>query len=259
MSVANSQSLGQFLKERRILTRAFTERLQAAAGKDDLDAIFDELGQLRSSIKDIVKPHSDQLRNDQWIELQSELNAELDASLSAAVSALIECRMRSLAESAQRDPLTTLLNRAAFDRRLSDEVERARRYRREMSVVLFDVDRFKLVNDRFGHPAGDQVLLKVADTLQRSLRQSDSVYRYGGDEFAAICPETNGGAVISFLRRIELNVMEKSDQVDCLSSISISWGIASFPHDANQADELLMIADQRLYDCKREHHKNIER
>ncbi len=259
MSAPNTQYLRRFLNERQISTHAFNERLQSAAGKDDLDAIFDELGQLRSFIKEAFNLLSDQLSSNQWIELQSELNAELDASLSAAISALIERRMRSLTESAQRDPLTTLLNRVAFDRRLSDEVERARRYRREMSLVLFDVDRFKLVNDRFGHLAGDQVLLKVAVTLQSSLRQSDAVYRYGGDEFAAICPETNGEAVVSLLRRIELNVRGENDLVDCSNRISISWGIASHPHDAIEANELLMIADKRLYDCKREHHKSIER
>jgi diguanylate cyclase (GGDEF)-like protein len=258
MSVSDSQYLRQVLKERQISVRVFNERLQSAAAKDNLDAIFDELVQLRSFIKDAFKPLSDRFSNDQWFELQSELNAELDASLSAAINVLIERRMRSLAECAQRDPLTTLLNRAAFDRRLSDEVERARRYQREISLVLFDVDRFKSVNDRFGHLAGDQVLLKVSATLQRSLRQSDAVYRYGGDEFAAICPETNGEAVTRLLRRIELNVRGESDQADGLNSITISWGVASYPHDAIEANELLMIADKRLYDCKREHHKSIE-
>jgi diguanylate cyclase (GGDEF)-like protein len=170
------------------------------------------------------------MSKDELIDFQSILGARLDEMLSG--------RIKRLLERFECDPVTGLPNRAAFNRRLGGEIERARRYGRELSVVLFDIDRFKSVNDRFGHQAGDRRLAEVASLLKSSLRRSDAVFRYGGDEFAAICPETSGAAMAHALRRLESNLPD------------LSWGVASFPADAALKDELIRLADDKLYACK---------
>ena len=91
---------------------------------------------------------------------------------------------------ADQDPLTTLPNRRAFMRELEAEVVRAGRYGHPLALVIGDVDDFKLINDTYGHPAGDQALCEVADTLRAGLRTSDAAFRLGGDEFALLLPET---------------------------------------------------------------------
>jgi diguanylate cyclase (GGDEF)-like protein len=150
-----------------------------------------------------------------------------------------------LTEAARRDSLTGLLNRAAFEERLNEEVLRAVRHGRELAVVMFDVDGFKSVNDRFGHQTGDRVLAGVAVALQSSFRQSDPVFRYGGDEFVALCPETSGAAIENVLQRLQERL-----QASNLPGITVSWGIASLPADAAKANELVKLADDRLYERK---------
>ncbi|MCI0338437.1 MAG: GGDEF domain-containing protein [Acidobacteria bacterium] len=255
MSVLTDQNFLRVMLEQREWLQALDHRLRSHASWDDLDLLFREFKLLRKSIAERVKLYSDQLIDEQLIELHSQLNAELDNYLTAVIRSFIEHRVQSVAEQAQRDPLTMLPNRAAFDRRLRDEVERARRYHRELSVAFFDIDRFKSVNDQFGHPAGDRVLLQVANILQSSLRQSDAPFRYGGDEFAAVCPETSGDAMQSLVYRIEMSFRERCDAAQFDGHIGISWGVASLPVDAIEADELICVADRRLYVCKKEHHR----
>ena len=96
----------------------------------------------------------------------------------------------SLNEHATRDWLTGLHNRRYFEETLSDHIEAASRYNRELSLVLFDIDRFKQINDTHGHEAGDEVLRQFADILKMTARKADIVCRFGGDEFAVILPET---------------------------------------------------------------------
>jgi len=229
----------------------------ASAGDRELETVFRDLAALRSSANDVVRRRANELSKGELIELQAGLNAKLDELLSVEIERLIERRALALAEQAERDPVTTLPNRAAFDRRLRVEIGRAQRYGRELSVVLFDVDRFKSVNDQFGHPAGDQALLQVARILKSSLRQSDAVFRYGGDEFAAVCPETSGEAMARVLRRLESNLRVPGIEAHLSRRLGLSWGAASFPADAVEEGELIRIADKRLYDCKRAHHRSL--
>ena len=223
----------------------------------ELETVFRNLAVLRSSVNDVVRRHANELSKGELIELQAGLNAKLDELFSVEIERLIERRALAIAEQAERDPVTMLPNRAAFDRRLRGEIARARRYGRELSVVLFDVDRFKSVNDEFGHPAGDQALWQVARILKSSLRQSDAVFRYGGDEFAAVCPETLGEAMTHVLRRLESNVRAWRIASHLSEHFGVSWGVASLPADAMNENELVRIADERLYACKRAHHRSL--
>lgn len=108
----------------------------------------------------------------------------------------------SLSEQATRDWLTGLYNRRYFEETLADHVAAAKRYGRELSLVLFDIDRFKQINDTHGHEAGDTVLKEVADLLESTTRAADIVCRYGGDEFAVILPETGKANAEHFVERV---------------------------------------------------------
>jgi len=248
----------------QILHQELERILNASGGAPDgenqtrdkeIETIFRDGAAIRMAANDAIRRYAEWMSKDELIEFQSVLSAKLDELLSAKISNLFGQRERALAEQAECDPVTALPNRAAFNRRLRDEIERARRYRRELSVVLFDVDRFKSVNDQFGHPAGDHILARVAGILKSSLRQSDTVFRYGGDEFAAVCPETSGDAMTHALRRLESNMSAWRLESHLLEHLDISWGIASFPADAVEENELISIADKRLYACKRAHYR----
>lgn len=257
MSILYSQRFRRVLQEQRASLREFGARLISIAHGDDFEMLMREIRLRRAQIADSIKNHATGIGHLELIELQSRLNSELDELVPPAIERFIEERTRSLTEEAQRDSLTRLYNRAAFDRRLCEEVERARRYRRELSLVLLDIDRFKTVNDQFGHQAGDRFLIQVASILQSSLRQSDAAFRYGGDEFAALCPETPGVAVVSVLRRIESGLKKYCLEARFNSRIGISWGIASFPVDATDISVLISLADSRLYNCKNDHHRSF--
>ena len=151
-----------------------------------------------------------------------------------------------LSNRALVDPVTGLANRRAFEMALSSEVERAKRYDRQIAFIIADIDDFKKINDTRGHPEGDRLLATVADVLAKTLRRTDRVFRYGGDEFVAICPETSSGTIVGALWRVEDNLKGIDDGI-----VSISWGISTLPEDGKDGASLIEIADQRLYSMKR--------
>jgi diguanylate cyclase (GGDEF)-like protein len=239
------------------LHEAATVRLRAgdqAAPNSTIDDLLTALASLRAMIVERAREHADHLNPTELIELQSVMQATLDERFAHALNHWLAQHTQALTAEARRDALTGLLNRAAFEQQLQDEIARARRYERTLAVALFDVDRFKLINDRFGHPAGDAALRSVARVLESSLRQSDAVFRYGGDEFAALCPETSGPVMARVLERLEEKLRESvaEQRADLLS---ISWGVAAWPTDALEVNDLLRVADARLYICKQEHHR----
>jgi len=143
----------------------------------------------------------------------------------------------SMSEQATRDWLTGLHNRRYFEETLKDHVEAARRYDRELSLVVFDIDRFKQINDGSGHAAGDTVLKHFADTLKSITRAADIVCRIGGDEFAAILPETGEPNAWKFVERVQAKQMYPT----------VSAGVAALP-SANlfsDADADLIVRKKR--------------
>src|SRR6266511_863048 len=211
LHIAKAESITKVLHEEieRILSAfgAASNNEDNATSDKEIEAIFRDASAVRLAANDAIRRYAGRMSKEELIELQAVLGAKLDELLSAKIGRLVERRSLAWAEQSERDSVTALPNRAAFNRRLRGEIERARRYRRELSVVLFDIDRFKSVNDRFGHPEGDRLLAEVANLLKSSLRQSDAVFRYGGDEFAALCPETSGEAMAHALRRFESNML----------------------------------------------------
>jgi two-component system cell cycle response regulator len=175
---------------------------------------------------------------------------------SATVLAmLLVSRAQSLQKLATTDPLTGVGNRAHFDRRVHAELERAIRYKRPLSLALVDVDHFKKFNDVHGHLVGDAVLQTVAMLLGRSLRRSDVVTRYGGEEFAVVLPEAGSAAARTKMDGVRKGVSGSALDLPTPREpdrLTISAGVATYPEDGTTVELLLAVADDRLLRAKRE-------
>jgi len=168
-----------------------------------------------------------------------------------AAVALANARMyQELEELASRDHLTGLLNLREFHESLTRELERCKRYGGRFSVVLFDLNRFKVVNDSRGHAEGDRVLQKAGEAIARTCRASDLAFRVGGDEFAYILPESGEEAAVAAAGRVRAELASMPERLDC------SYGITVWPEDGPERALLLGAADSRLYDMKREHERD---
>jgi diguanylate cyclase (GGDEF)-like protein len=147
------------------------------------------------------------------------------------------------------DGLTGLRNRRAFMRELEAEVQRALRYGRPLTLVLCDVDHFKLLNDTHGHSGGDRALCHVANVLKTALRAEDGAFRIGGDEFALLLPETTGSQAAAAVRRVSDAFETHTDPP--FTGLRVSCGVATLPADAADAETLIRQADLALYAEKR--------
>jgi two-component system, cell cycle response regulator len=161
---------------------------------------------------------------------------------------------RRLEELATTDPLTRVLNRRALAERLGVEMDRARRFSAELSVLLVDVDYFKQVNDTAGHLAGDEVLRQIAGLLAESVRSVDIVARYGGEEFVLILPETGlEGAKVFGERTCDRIAAYEFEASGRNIRLTVSVGLATFPSpQIASADDFLARADEALYRAKAE-------
>ena len=150
------------------------------------------------------------------------------------------------------DFVTGCYNRRAFEEHLTVELVRARRYERPLTMILMDLDDFKLVNDGLGHAAGDYTLKRVGEVLRAAFRTTDRVCRYGGDEFAVIFPETPKEEVVRLAERLRRQIAAIFPDQHNPIPISASIGVAGFPFDGAQADDLVQAADRALYRAKLE-------
>ena len=159
------------------------------------------------------------------------------------------------------DPLTDLFNRRFFHSALRKEIRRCRRNGMELSLLLLDLDKFKSVNDVYGHPFGDQVLRRAGQLVRRSVRESDIACRYGGEEFAVILPETGRLGAHTSAERVRQRVAEGIAERPIggrIVALTISGGIASLPEDGESADRLAKLADRALYRAKAAGRNRVE-
>lgn len=173
----------------------------------------------------------------------------LEALANQAAMAIANARLYELAIT---DGLTKLYIHRYFQARLEEEMNRARRYHAQLSLILFDIDHFKKFNDTYGHQQGDIVLIEVAKLIKHALRDNiDIPARYGGEEFAVILPETDSAGAQMVAERLRKNV-ENHDfpGQDSALKVTISLGIASYPDHAASRPLLIKKADVALYHCK---------
>lgn len=149
-----------------------------------------------------------------------------------------------------KDPLTGIFNRRHLEARLREEVERHRRHKHGLSLAMIDIDHFKKVNDTYGHPCGDQVLIGVAQAVAGAIRSTDLVGRYGGEEFCCVLPETSIAGAFMLMERIRAKI---AAEVFCTNdtnlSVTISIGVAEIGMDQT-GEQLLGSADTALYEAK---------
>ncbi len=170
---------------------------------------------------------------------------------SHAASALEAARLhRATEEMAQVDALTRLFNRRRLDGDLATEVERATRYGRPLGFILLDLDHFKQLNDNFGHQYGDEVLSIVGECLAAAIRASDTVYRYGGEEFAVLVREGDRSAVLELAERLRVQLTSTFAERGAATAITASFGAALVPEHGVTPAELVLAADRALYRAK---------
>ncbi len=156
-------------------------------------------------------------------------------------------RFQVLEQLAATDPLTGLANRRGGEKSIASEISRAKREQKPLSCILVDVDRFKQVNDTYGHQVGDQLLRELSGMLRRSVRAYDIVIRWGGEEFLLVLPGADVVAARSLAERIRTAVETLGTHV--VAGVTISAGIAAFDEDYD-LDATIRIADRRLYQAK---------
>lgn len=159
-----------------------------------------------------------------------------------------EAFIGKIAELSSSDGLTKLYNRSYLFLKIKEELKRYKRYKTTFSLIIFDIDDFKKVNDKYGHQKGDDVLKQLGNILNNSRRDLDICARYGGEEFAIILPHTNGNEAKMIAERIREKV-EKFFQNDI--KITLSIGISNCPKSSTLLVELIKLADEALYESKR--------
>lgn len=201
------------------------------------------------------------------VSLVEHLNAVRHMSLALTVLCALfgtfgtlYVRNRNLAVRSQRDELTGLHNHRFLQEHLRNELQRAERYTRPLSVLMVDIDHFKVVNDTYGHSVGDQALRAVANVLMETVRDMDIVARYGGEEFVVVLPEAELSEAIACAQRLRRAVQGRTVNTRCVNGgvastvtlqLTISIGVATHPDDGQNAADLINAADTALSGAKR--------
>ena len=192
-----------------------------------------------------IREARDQLHESQ--ETLQQVNRALQQQLQENTE--LQNQLRELAD---RDPLTGTYNRRYFDVTIARELSYCRRHGTSLALILIDIDHFKSVNDTYGHQAGDQLLISLADLLKRNSRGSDIICRFGGEEFLIALPDTDCATAAARAEEYARGFSDagarwQGQQI----SATLSAGVASFPEQAEDADKLLRCADIALYQAKK--------
>jgi diguanylate cyclase (GGDEF)-like protein len=194
-------------------------------------------------------------------ERTAELNSvnerlRAEASERESLMAQLQEQEQHLRFMAQHDALTGLPNRLSMQQRLALAMELAKRNRKKLAVMLIDLDDFKIINDTRGHPAGDQALVQLAARLRTSVRGSDTVARYGGDEFVLLAGELDRGEDAAMIAEKVADMIQVPLALQGgPAKVSCSIGISVYPDDAETSEELIALADKAMYASKSETHR----
>ena len=207
-------------------------------------------------IRSIVRPlnsavlHFKQIAKgnlDENISISSQDEIGQVLSELAAMQGKLKIMIGELDQLASTDKLTGAWNRRRFEETVETEMDRLRRYGQRLSLMLLDVDHFKKINDDFGHPVGDQVLVDLSNTIRSSLRASDSLTRWGGEEFVILCPNTTAAIVSNLAERLRKKIATVNFKE--VGSITVSFGVAECG-PSETWEQWLHRADEALYLAK---------
>jgi len=184
--------------------------------------------------------------------LREDLDKENESYLKVVSQHLIG--MMRLSHLASTDPLTGVPNRRMLELDLRRYGKLSKRYKNPLSLIMLDLDNFKVINDTYGHQIGDEVLKEIARLIKKNIRDTDTIYRYGGEEFAILCPQTDKEGAYELSERIRNSIKNHRFWVfgDRYIYVTVSLGVASYPEDTDDPGELLAISDISLYKAKNE-------
>ncbi len=188
---------------------------------------------------------------------QEESTRSMKQSLKTMAEEIHSLRkeIENLSVASATDPLTHAANRATFDSELAHAAQLSEQEETPLSLVIFDIDHFKKINDKFGHLAGDKVLKFVSSTLKKNTKGKDTVARFGGEEFALVLPDTDYSSAIAVAENIRkrIGMLNLTDSMENrqIGTITVSAGVAIYKHDES-TDTLIHRADECLYAAKRE-------
>ena len=183
---------------------------------------------------------------------------DIELLKAVADQAAIAINKAQLWDMAFTDSLTGLYDRRYFKVKLHEELQRAKRYNRSFSIVMADLDKFKDINDTYGHAEGDRTLKSVGSVLKQHIRKIDIVARYGGDEFVMFFPEKGKEAARILSERLKEEISQKHSASAGTSPLSVSIGIASYPEDGTDMECLIEKADQAMYYAKERGRNRVE-
>jgi diguanylate cyclase (GGDEF)-like protein len=189
---------------------------------------------------------------------RAELELAGTLSFAAAIALKNSELVEQLHSAATTDELTGLYNRRALEERLASEISRSLRHQLHTSVLLLDLDRFKVINDTMGHAAGDRLLIEVARVLRQQCRALDVVGRLGGDEFLVILPMTKPSEAQVFVARVQESLRQLEQTHRDLGPCTLSMGVAESPRHGTAVSSLLAAADTALYKAKRAGRNTVE-
>ncbi len=233
------------------IVASVTDIHQSISSHDDIKQLRESVFRQLDGLREHVSKHQQQ---QQECHLQAEqFIGDLTNKLVSmeGETKLLRAQVKEQRTQATTDPLTKIFNRLAFDERMAIEFARWKRDKQPLSLVIWDADHFKHINDTFGHLAGDNILCLIADTLRKNSRESDLVARYGGEEFVVILPSANGEAALAIAETIR-------KQIECSNynyegkavPVTLSAGIAEF-EIGDEPDTVFARADSALYAAKR--------
>lgn len=159
----------------------------------------------------------------------------------------LEEKMEKITEISETDNMLGIHNRSKFFDVLETEISRSRRYKNDMSLIMFDVDNFKDINDKYGHQTGDKILIKITEIIESEIREIDLFARYGGDEFMILTPEINLTDAVKLAKRLR-KAIEKADFTE-VKKVSCSFGVAELKNE-DDIDSLIKRIDDALYKAK---------
>lgn len=209
------------------------------------------IGERRIAILNFTDKATGDTFNDRDLELLQAIVPQIAVAIDRTT---LKDKAGEYEQLSVTDALTGLLNRRYLQQRLDEELERSKRYRFPMSLLMLDVDKFKSYNDNYGHPAGDEALKIVANILKENLRGADVAARYGGEEFAILLPQTSSDEAAAIAERIRRHI-ERTDFPH--RQVTVSIGIANSTALVSSVDDLVWAADRALYDAKDHGRNNV--